>query len=281
MADLNEGSGTTTVTNHRFYDTFGILKSETNAAVDLIFGFTAKLFDDVTGQQHNWQRWYDAVLSKWTSEDPSGFRAGDTNLSRYVGNNATNLIDPTGLVEFEVVVDYAPGAQGINVDSAGWYRAVLSGDQVGQTTLKRQISFEIATERRSADNGGDRYMAVFKVYMESHIHLDIAAIDRKKSEFRGLTYDTAYAHEQRHLRNYLSIVYDQVRFLEEAEKIRWDTRSEAAAMARAWQADVEKIIDKKALAEKDHQGKIPPSPRKMELPVPIGTRPPPLGDMQP
>ena len=40
---------------------------------------------------------YDGFNEKWTTRDPLGFGGGDGNLYRYVGNNATNLTDPTGL----------------------------------------------------------------------------------------------------------------------------------------------------------------------------------------
>ena len=36
---------------------------------------------------------------RWISEDPVGFMAGDGNLSRYVHNAPTYLVDPSGLVE--------------------------------------------------------------------------------------------------------------------------------------------------------------------------------------
>jgi hypothetical protein len=48
--------------------------------------------------QSSWERWYDARVGKWISEDPIGFAAGDANLSRYVGNQSTVAIDPTGLL---------------------------------------------------------------------------------------------------------------------------------------------------------------------------------------
>jgi hypothetical protein len=37
--------------------------------------------------------------SRWSSQSPLGFNAGDTNLNRYVGNSPTNNADPSGLVE--------------------------------------------------------------------------------------------------------------------------------------------------------------------------------------
>jgi hypothetical protein len=39
---------------------------------------------------------------RWASEDPLGFNAGDSNLYRYVVNNPTNAVDPSGLEEFNL-----------------------------------------------------------------------------------------------------------------------------------------------------------------------------------
>jgi RHS repeat-associated protein len=97
IADLNEGTGVTSVTNHRRYDSFGKLISETNTAVDLIFGFTGKQLDEATGLQHNLNRWYDAALGQWVSEDPISFNAGDTNTRRYVSNDPNLFSDALGL----------------------------------------------------------------------------------------------------------------------------------------------------------------------------------------
>ena len=97
IADLNEGTGVTSVTNHRTYNVFGKLTAETNSAVDLLFGFTGKQLDDATGLQHNLYRWYDSAIGQWMSEDPIGFNAGDENLKRYVGNRVSSVLDPAGL----------------------------------------------------------------------------------------------------------------------------------------------------------------------------------------
>jgi hypothetical protein len=40
---------------------------------------------------------YDPSVGRWTSEDPIRYKAGDTNVSRYAGNNAANAVDPSGL----------------------------------------------------------------------------------------------------------------------------------------------------------------------------------------
>jgi RHS repeat-associated protein len=88
---------TTTVANHRVFDAYGKLTSETNSAVDHLFGFTGRQFDEGTGLQNNLNRWYDAAVGRWLSQDPIGFRAADQSLYRYVRNAPNSTIDPTGL----------------------------------------------------------------------------------------------------------------------------------------------------------------------------------------
>jgi RHS repeat-associated protein len=65
--------------------------------IDLAFAYTGRLLDKATGLQNNLNRWYDASVGRWLSEDPIGFSAGDANLYRYVGNGPVNGADPSGL----------------------------------------------------------------------------------------------------------------------------------------------------------------------------------------
>jgi RHS repeat-associated protein len=97
LADLNEGSGVTSVTNHRFYDGVGNLKSESNSAVDHEFGWMNKWFDPLTAFYDFYARPYDPFLGKFPTQDPISFLGGDTNLGCIVGNNLINLTDPLGL----------------------------------------------------------------------------------------------------------------------------------------------------------------------------------------
>ncbi|MGC4007201.1 MAG: RHS repeat-associated core domain-containing protein [Pirellulales bacterium] len=39
----------------------------------------------------------DPTVGVWLTEDPIAFDGGDANLRRYVGNDPTNHVDPTGL----------------------------------------------------------------------------------------------------------------------------------------------------------------------------------------
>jgi len=103
LAVYDDGTGKTSIVAHRVYDAFGNLKSQTSA-VDCLFAYTGRAFDRATGLQNNLNRWYDAKVGRWASEDPIGFNGKDTNVSRYVGNSPTNATDPRGLVPLRICV---------------------------------------------------------------------------------------------------------------------------------------------------------------------------------
>jgi len=100
LAQYDAGTATTTIANHRVYNAFGQLITQTNAAVDHLFAFTGRAQDNSTGLQNNLNRWYDAKVGQWISQDPIGFDAADANLYRYVANAATAVRDPSGLAGF-------------------------------------------------------------------------------------------------------------------------------------------------------------------------------------
>ena len=92
------GKGATTVVNHLIYDAFGRLTSETNPAIDSLFLFTGRPFDSDTQLQNNLNRWYDARVGRWLSEDPIGFNGEDGNVYRYTSNPLVTT-DSFGLEE--------------------------------------------------------------------------------------------------------------------------------------------------------------------------------------
>jgi len=97
LAQIDAATGLTQVVNHRVYDSFGQLTSETNAAVDCLFGFTGRPTDAATGLRNHVNRWADPGTGDWLSEDPTMFNARDTNTRRYCCNSPANMTDPTGL----------------------------------------------------------------------------------------------------------------------------------------------------------------------------------------
>jgi RHS repeat-associated protein len=95
VRDLADNTGA--IINHIDYDAFGAVIAESAPSVGDRFKFTGRELDAATGLQFNRARYYDAAVGRWTQEDPIGFKAGDANLYRYVGNGTTNAIDPLGL----------------------------------------------------------------------------------------------------------------------------------------------------------------------------------------
>jgi RHS repeat-associated protein len=102
LAEYDSLNDATSIANHRVYDSFGNLQSETDAAIDCLFGYTARPFDEATGLQNNRNRWFDPVGGRWASEDPIGFAAGDVNLYGYVQNQPVIYADPSGLLTVHV-----------------------------------------------------------------------------------------------------------------------------------------------------------------------------------
>ncbi|MEA1950665.1 MAG: RHS repeat-associated core domain-containing protein [Planctomycetota bacterium] len=95
----NQYTSSTYLVNHIEYDAYGNKLSET-IAIDHLFAYTGRLFDEATRLQNNLNRWYDPEVGRWLSEDPIGFAGGDENLYRYVANDPGNGIDPCGLWEW-------------------------------------------------------------------------------------------------------------------------------------------------------------------------------------
>jgi len=57
--------------------------------------------DTPSGTLFMGNRFYDTSTGKFMTSDPLGVAGGDTNLSRYAGNNPVTLVDPLGLGYFE------------------------------------------------------------------------------------------------------------------------------------------------------------------------------------
>jgi|GEM_PF-2561716 len=84
--------------SHSIYDAFGRVTSESNPTIDSLFFFTGRPFDSDTQLQNNLNRWYDAGVGRWLSEDPIGFNGGSPNLYGYVTNAPNYLTDPSGTI---------------------------------------------------------------------------------------------------------------------------------------------------------------------------------------
>jgi RHS repeat-associated protein len=79
------------------YDAFGNIISESSSTYRGSYAWTGRELDVETDLQYNRARWYDPATSRWMSQDPLGFNAGDSNLYRYTHNQTTTDHDPSGL----------------------------------------------------------------------------------------------------------------------------------------------------------------------------------------
>ncbi len=173
--------------------TYGNVTAETNSAVDTLFGYTGRFFDEDTGLQWNLNRWYDPVVGRFVSVDPIGFAAGDPNLYRYTGNSPGDSVDPDGLrggssgyVRTNIyrqgsqpngprpnsgpqaTQPYSPGSPGHPFNAAGGLRSERTHspcvEEIGQALRSRrravQIRFQRDTARRAYESFSRRQSEV-------------------------------------------------------------------------------------------------------------------------
>jgi len=98
VEDVVNSSGT--VIDHILYDNFGNITSESSPSSGDRFKFAGMEYDATTGLYYDRARYYDPNTGRFVTQDPEGFAAGDTNLYRFVHDEPTNRIDPTGLSDF-------------------------------------------------------------------------------------------------------------------------------------------------------------------------------------
>jgi RHS repeat-associated protein len=79
------------------YDSYGNILTESSPSSGDRFKFTGREWDSEIGQYYDRARDYAPNIGRFESEDPAGFKGQDSNLYRYVYNQPTDLIDPTGL----------------------------------------------------------------------------------------------------------------------------------------------------------------------------------------
>jgi RHS repeat-associated protein len=91
---VTDGSGV--VKDTITYDAYGNITSETDPSWGGLYKWSGRQVDVETGLQYNRARWYDPTTGRWTSQDPLGFKAGDSNLYRYAQNAPLKSTDPSG-----------------------------------------------------------------------------------------------------------------------------------------------------------------------------------------
>jgi RHS repeat-associated protein len=104
VTSLSTGAGS--LANTYTYASFGKVTASSGNLTNP-FEFTGREFDTEAGFDYYRARYYDSTVGRFISEDPTALKGGSINLYRYVSNNATNSIDPTGLVA--VGTNFPPG----------------------------------------------------------------------------------------------------------------------------------------------------------------------------
>lgn len=116
-----------TKTDEYAYGAFGKILEQTGSTENP-FGWVGELgyYREPDGRYDLRAREYEEAIARFLSEDPLRFDAGDENLYRYVRNNPTNAVDPSGLQ-----VDHFPPVSG----QPGYYHVYDScGDLIATIT---------------------------------------------------------------------------------------------------------------------------------------------------
>jgi RHS repeat-associated protein len=102
------------------YDAWGQITSE-SGTLEQPFGFAGGLHDRDTGL-HFGAREYGPVTGRWLQKEPIGFRAGDTNLYAYAGDDPVNRVDPSAKIRWvEVLIPFT-----ITLDLGNWAGAAAT-----------------------------------------------------------------------------------------------------------------------------------------------------------
>src|SRR5262249_47048560 len=149
--DHSGGSLIDTIT----YDGFDVVTSESSTANGDRYKFTGREFDSESGLQYNDARYYDPKPGRWYEQDPLGL-GPDPNVYRYVRNNPTTAIDPTGLAGKAGDVKITPVSLG---DFAAEIKERFKDDELVWKGRLASLGFhfDLNDEKTFAKMKGDKY----------------------------------------------------------------------------------------------------------------------------
>jgi RHS repeat-associated protein len=167
------------------YDEFGNVSGF--GLDEIAFGFAGGLYDSDTGLVRFGARDYDPLVGRWTSKDPLLFGGQQSNLYVYVGNQPTNVTDPTGTIPWiEVLFPFL-----IPLDTAHWAGAIATlvnlVDPGANTALDWNGGDPVVVLENSAGSCGNAGLTL------GHV---VALRDTRSSA--TLTYAHELAHVQQH-----------------------------------------------------------------------------------
>jgi RHS repeat-associated protein len=96
VRDIVDNSGN--LVDHRVYNPYGVVESETNPSLLVRNGFAGMTLDFATGLYQDSARVYSPSTGRYLSQDPIGFASGQSNSFAYVADDPVNAKDPSGMV---------------------------------------------------------------------------------------------------------------------------------------------------------------------------------------
>lgn len=113
----------TSVVFHYTLDSFG---SIVDGYASTRYIYTGQEFDTETGLYYYDARYYDATIGRFISEDPIGFAGDSSNVYRYVHNEPTKYVDPSGLAKVIYEVYEMSQDHGHDINTVIGYIAVTT-----------------------------------------------------------------------------------------------------------------------------------------------------------
>ena len=191
LRDIVDANGV--LQNHIVYSAFGQDYSESNPSISHLGGYAGGLYDPSTQLLYLIHRWYDPKAMVWISADPTGFRAGDVNPTRYVGNRPTNASDPSGEYEIEWEGTWPPKQQKLVTDMLAKVRKDAA------TRIKEidaLLKAQSACVRKELKPVFDQLKKVFKSVIDG-IDSKEENLEIYQSDFSTGTHKDAYAYSYR------------------------------------------------------------------------------------
>ena len=142
VVEITNGSGTplTTIT----YNGFGTVLSNSTSSQSDRYLKAGSQYVSALGLWQNDVRFYNGEF--WFSEDPKGFAGGDTNLYRYVRNDPTNQVDPSGLAG-EIVPTLEYTTYGIGTAKDDIVLSLIQGKHTKYTTVGWSIGWRVTGDQ--------------------------------------------------------------------------------------------------------------------------------------
>jgi len=193
------------------YDAYGNVTGTTylDGSTMPEYSWAGQRLDAATGLYEMGARFYDPTTGRWTTQDPLGLQAGDSNLYRYVNNNPLDAVDPSGLAALPLDPQQPKQAdESITVTGTGNEVRGPKNSKLGPTVNAENVTFGFGVQITAKDanaikgtkfsqyifrlvtftlnNGQDVTFATDKGHNNVRLNIDQAAIPALAASTGGL-----------------------------------------------------------------------------------------------